>query len=178
MLQQKLEQWLDEETDVEDEPLSFQFLGSQAKTETMDRYRDKDVNYTGVFGDLLSVVTERRGNTQELIPVQEHLNGYAASLQNFVSDITSFSGKIVNEWQKDRDENDRLKSIFKMQQKLLESQQNKITELREENFKLKEIIQEFEKASLHQAVMNRKIDELHSLSGQDSFHGGFGSGKY
>lgn len=173
------ESWLDEDTDTEEEEhLSYQFLGSHGKSEVLDKYRDRDVNYTGMFGDMLSVVTEGRGDMQELVPVQEHLTGYATSLQNFVNDITSFSGKIVNEWQKDREENARLKSLYRMQQKLLESQQSKIIEMREEIFRLKGIIQDYEKAELHRAAMNRKIDELHSLSGQDSFHGGFGPGKY
>jgi len=173
------ERWLDEDADTEEEePLSYQFLGSQGKSEVLDKYRDRDVNYTGMFGDMLSVVTGGRGDMQELVPVQEHLTGYATSLQNFVNDITSFSGKIVNEWQKDREENARLKSLYRMQQKLLESQQSKIIEMREEIFRLKGIIQDYEKAELHRAAMNRKIDELHSLSGQDSFHGGFGSCKY
>lgn len=173
------ENWLDEDSDTEEEePLSYQFLGSRGKPEVIDKYRDRDINYTGMFGDLLSVVTEGRGNMQELVPVQEHLTGYATALQNFVNDINSFSGRLVNEWQKDREENARLKSLYRMQQKLLESQQNKIIEMREEIFRLKGIIQDFEKAQLHRAAMNRKIDELHSLSGQDSFQSEFGSGKY
>lgn len=172
------EKWLDEETNTEEENLSYQFLDSQGKSEVIDKYREKDIDYTGMVGDLLSVVTERKGDMQGLVPVQEHLNGYATSLQNFVNDITSYSGRIVNEWQKDREENERLKSLYRMQQKLLRSQQDKIFEMREEIFRLKGIIQDYEKAELHRAAMNRKIDELHSLSGQDSFHGGFGSDKY
>lgn len=172
------ENWLDEGADAEEELLSYQFLGSQGKSEVVDTYREKEVSYPGMFGDLLSVVSRRRGDMQELIPVQEHLKGYATSLQNFVNDITSFSGKIVNEWQKDREENARLKSLYGMQQKLLEGQQSKIIEMREEIFRLKGIIQDYEKTELHRAAVSRKIDELHSLSGQDSFHGGFGSGKY
>ena len=171
------ESYSDETADSENDNLSFQFM-DQGKADVVDKFRDKEVNYTGVFGDLLAVVSDRQENIQELIPVQEHLTGYAVSLQNFVNDITSYSGKIVNEWQKDREENARLKALYRMQQKLLESQQSKIIEMREEIFRLKGIIQDYEKAELHRAAMSRKIDELHTLSGQDSFHGGFGSGNY
>lgn len=169
------EKYLDEATDSEN--LSFPFL-EHGKTDVVDKYRDKEVNYTGMFGDLLAVVSDRQENMQELMPVQEHLTGYAVSLQNFVNDITNYSGKIVNAWQKDREENARLKALYRMQQKLLDSQQNKIIEMREEIFRLKGIIQDYEKAELHRAAMSRKIDELHTLSGQDSFHGGFSSGNY
>ena len=170
------EKWIEGES-REEETLPYQFCGDQNKSAMTDKYLENEVDYTGMFGGLLSVVTDTREDMTELIPVQEHFNGYALSLQNFINDISNFSGRVVNEWQNDRKENARLKSLYKMQQKILEDQQNKITEMREEIFRLKAVIEDYEKAALHQAAMNRKIDELHSLTGKTAFVE-VGSGKY
>lgn len=161
------EQW-DGET-IPDEDMPTSFPGEQKRSEIVEKYREQDISYSGVFGEILSVVSGRNAKAQELVMVQEHLNGYAGTLQSFVNDIRSFSGNVVNEWQKDREENARLKALYNMQQKLLESQQGKIDEMRTEIFRLNGIIQEYEKVQQHHAEMSRKINELHLMSDESGY---------
>lgn len=161
--------WLDEE-ETEEIRLDSSFYASEDNEDFTDLSNEKEADMASIFGSLLTVVSDRRCEDNALIPVQKHLSGYAVSLQNFVNDITTYSGKIVNEWQKDRDENERLKSLNRLQQKLMEGQQRKMEDMRTEIIRLNAKLQEAEKSEMHRAAISRKISELQSLSLNDSFH--------
>lgn len=172
--------WLDDDIEEEDSaywgmaPKNKGMVTTHPGVDVVDPFRDKEMDYGGLFKNLLSVVTsENKENV--LAPVQEHLSQYAGTLQNFANEITAFSMSLIQKWQNDKDEIQRIKALYELEHHLVIGQQKKINEMRGEIIRLNEKIQDAERAEQQQEIINQKISELQSLSGKKQDSGGYSS---
>ena len=122
------------------------------------------VSFTGMFESLVKVMSIKgRSMDNGVLDVQDNLNKIVAKFQLAITELSAYSTEIIREWEKDKEENERLLALNKLQQKALENQQRRINSLRDENSILLAKIQDANKSEFRKASINKKISELQSL---------------
>lgn len=137
------------------------------KTEVIEPFHENESDFAKVLSGLIAVVSNDDEEKKDVyLSGRERLMQIASGLYSFGNDITACTGEILRDWQRERDESARLKTLCKLQQKFLSSQQQKIDEMRNEIIRLKGKLQDAEKTEMHHAAINEKINELQMLSGK------------
>lgn len=121
-------------------------------------------NIASVFGELYSVMSSKDIEGTSTINVQNKFNGHIAQFQTLVNDITAFSTNLCHEWEKDKEEITKLKTLISLMQKSLIRYQESLYEEREKNNRLMEKIKEAEKLKMHLENQKKKVRELEQLS--------------
>lgn len=117
----------------------------------------KPVQKMDVFEDLIKAMSIKgRGKTCSVLDVQDGFNKLVAQFQVALTELSSYSTEIIREWEKDKDEIERMSSLYSVYQKMIGSQQQRIMEQANEITRLKADIKEFEqKLSNNQAIIDR-----------------------
>jgi len=122
-------------------------------------------NFTGMFESLVKAMSIKgRSMDIEVLDVQDNLNKIIAKFQLVITELSAYSTEIIREWEKDKEENERMMALHNLQQTAIENQQRKINELRNENLRLTSRIQDASKSEIRRAAINKKITELQSLT--------------
>ena len=116
-----------------------------------------------VFNSLLNAMTYRNSNEDDMIAIQNNINQIIAKFQLASTELTSYSNILIREWEKDREEIQRLKTLNKMLQSLLTENQKKMHDLRNENVRLIEKIQAAEQSERSKDMFGKKLMELQEL---------------
>lgn len=126
-------------------------------------------NFTGMFESLVKVMSIKgRSMDNEVLNVQDNLNKIIAKFQLVITELSAYSTEVIREWEKDKEENERIIALHNLQQKAIENLQRKYNELRNENFRLASRMKEVSKSEFRRAAISKKITELQSLaSNQD-----------
>lgn len=162
------EESLKDELDVQ-EKVSEEHVVQTVENETVSNSDGAIVgnnmdNFTGLFESLVKVMSIKgRSMDNGVLDVQDNLNKIVAKFQLAITELSAYSTEIIREWEKDKEENERLLALNKLQQKALENQQRRINSLRDENSILLAKIQDANKSELRRAGINKKLSELQSL---------------
>ncbi len=134
----------------------------QTEVCTEQNLLSREQEVSNIFGNLLTVMSE--DNVKNNISMQNELSKIIASFQTSFNEISTFAYDLIHQWNSDRQEMERLKALFQLQQQVLSSQTMKINELRNLlNQKDNEIRESVQRDIKHEEI-NKKIMELKSLS--------------
>lgn len=140
---------------------------SEISTEQNPMSREQEVS--NIFGNLLTVMSE--DNAKNTISMQNELAQIIANFQTSYNQISTFAYDLIHQWNSDRQEMERLKALFQLQQQVLSSQTMKINELRnlldQKDNEIKKSVQR----ELKQEEISKKIMELKSLSEETTSFG-------
>ena len=129
--------------------------------------REQEVS--NIFGNLLTVMSE--DNAKNTISMQNELAQIIANFQTSYNQMSTFAYDLIHQWNCDRQEMERLKALFQLQQQVLSSQTMKINELRnlldQKDNEIKKSVQR----ELKQEEISKKIMELNSLSEETTSFG-------
>lgn len=117
-----------------------------------------------MFNNLLTVVRLRDSKENSVLEWQEELNKITAEFQMSLSKLSSFSTEMVREWEKDKEEIQRLTAFNEILQKFLANNQSKTNEMRNEIKMLRQKLQEMERSELQQQTISEKVAELNALT--------------
>jgi dsDNA-specific endonuclease/ATPase MutS2 len=98
--------------------------------------------------------------------VQDNINAILAKFQVTVSELTSYATNIVRDWEKDKEEIERLKALNEIQQKVISNQQTKINEMRNQLVRTNEKLQAVKLSEMKSEAIKQKISELDSLASE------------
>lgn len=133
---------------------------SEISTEQNPMSREQEVS--NLFGNLLTVMSE--DSAKNTISMQNELSQIIANFQSSFNEMSTFAYDLIHQWNNDRQEMERLKALFQLQQQVLSSQTMKINELRnlldQKDNEIKKSVQR----ELKQEEISKKIMELKSLS--------------
>lgn len=136
---------------------------------TKTEVKNNTDNYIDMFESLVKAMSIKgRSMDNEVLNVQDNLNKIIAKFQLTITELSAYSTEIIREWEKDKEENERMMALHNLQQKAIENQQKKINELRNENARLTSRIQDVSKSELRRVAINKKITELQSLASDQS----------
>ncbi len=140
---------------------------SEISTEQNSVSREQEVS--NIFGNLLTVMSE--DNAKNTISMQNELAQIIANFQTSFNEMSTFAYDLIYQWNSDRQEMERLKALFQLQQQVLSSQTMKINELRnlleQKDNEIKKSVQR----ELKQEEISKKIMELKSLSEETTSFG-------
>lgn len=133
---------------------------TEISTEQNTMSREQEVS--NIFGNLLTVMSE--DNAKNTISMQNELSQIIANFQTSFNEMSTFAYDLIHQWNSDRQEMERLKALFQLQQQVLSSQTMKINELRnlleQKDNEIKKSVQR----EMKQEEISKKIMELKSLS--------------
>lgn len=119
--------------------------------------------YINLFDDMLTAVSLSRKPDESVNEVRDRLSLLFNNQQNLLSEISSSTTEAFRTWEKDREEIERLRSLYSMLQRVLEQQTQVINELRSDNFRLKNEINNARKTAIQREAINQRIAELGNL---------------
>lgn len=158
---------LPEDTVSEMEPVNetSSYVESAHKhDESAVKVMNSDPGYDEMFNSLITVMTSKVTGESTVKSIEDNLNGIVAKYQLATSELASYSKEILHEIEKKDEEIKKLKALLTIQQKLMSSQQNKISELRSENAHLNTKIINAEKAEMRNEAILQKAKELQNLT--------------
>lgn len=122
-------------------------------------------NPANVFDNLLSVITTGRDMKFESIaPVQENFMDMLQRIEAVSKDLSLYCNNVVREWESDKVQIERLKALYRLQQRILASQQEKINNMNDEIVRLQSIVRNAERSEMRREQINQKISELQNLA--------------
>lgn len=143
-----------------------------------EEHHNKVSGYEDVVGNLLTVMTHKNRNENEIRNAQENMNKNLAKFQNYHNEIAAYVTEIIRAWEKDKEENVRLQALLEIQQKILSNQQMKINELRNENVQLNERILVATRAEMQLQAIGQKLAEYQApTEDMRNYNSAFLSGK-
>lgn len=122
-----------------------------------------------MLNNLLTVVRCRDSQTNSVLEWQESLNKITAEFQLSLSRLSNFSTEMVREWEKDKEEIQRLTAFNEILQKFLANNQAKTNEMRNEIKMLQQKVQAMERSELQQQTISEKVAELNALTSKLPF---------
>ena len=137
-------------------------VDSASDVEIEDSHKN-EFGYVELFDNLLAVMSYRGSEEQSITGVQNEMNKILAKFQLATTEMSTYAVEIFKAWEKDKDEIKKLKSLYNMQQNLLANQQRKINEQKADIIKLRNRINESEKADIQRESLNHKLLEIQGL---------------
>lgn len=119
--------------------------------------------YVEVFDKLLSVMSGKGTDDISIAGVQNDMNKVLAKFQIATTEMSTLVVEMLKNWEKDKDEIKKMKSLYSIQQNLLASQQQTIRSLKLDIVKLKRKLSETEKSDLQRISLNNKLLEIQGL---------------
>jgi hypothetical protein len=119
---------------------------------------NKEPEYAEMFSNLLTIMTDKHND--ERFDIQ-------GEVQSHISEISVLFSTIFRMWNSDKDEMERLEALYKLQQKILCSQQKKINEMKNTITKLQYQLNEAGKMDIKRDEIRKKIAEVQSLMSPD-----------
>lgn len=120
-----------------------------------------------VFDNLINVITTGRPDQRDIDAIQTEFDSFIIELQEYVRRLSVFMNNITREWSDDKVENERLKSLYAIEQQLLTNQSKKIMDLEAEIAGLNNKVRDAERTELRREAISRKLSELQSLTGKE-----------
>lgn len=136
----------------------------EAENAALVEKNTSDNGYVGLFDDILTAVSLSRKPDASVNEVKDQFTMMFNNHQNIVAEISASVTETFRAWEKDREEIERLRSLYSMLQHVLERQTQTINELRVENFRLSNQLEEAKKVAIRREAIDRKIAELESLA--------------
>ena len=132
-----------------------------------------------MINNILTVLTFQDENEMDIINgIQTSFMNFNDRLQSFTSDLSVFSTDVINHLKKNEEDLRRLRAMISINQKLLSSKQREINELRMENERLNNKINDFQLSGMKQDALKEKINELSKLASNFELSEGFNSSIY
>lgn len=119
--------------------------------------------YVEMFDNLLSVMSYKGTEETSIAGVQNEMNKVLAKFQLATTEMSTLVVEMLKNWEKDKDELKKMKSLYSIQQNLLASQQHTISNLKMDIVKLKNRLSETEKSDLQRISLNNKLLEIQGL---------------
>lgn len=120
---------------------------------------NRDPEYAELFGSLLTVMTDKRNDER---------SDMQGKVQNHLTELSVLFSSVFQTWGSDREEMERLEALYKLQQKVLFSQQKKINEMRNIISNLQFQLNEAGKMDIKREELKKKLSEVQSLISSDS----------
>ena len=127
---------------------------------------ENNLDVPGVFSNLLTIVQFRNKESNSILENQEIINKIMAEFQLSLSKLSTFSTDMVREWEKDKEEIQKLTACNELLQKFLTSNQNTINKLKAENKMLLQKLQNYERNEIQQETIRQKVAELDKLTSE------------
>lgn len=127
---------------------------------------ENGIDVPGVFSNLLTIVQFRNMESNSILENQEIINKIMAEFQLSLSKLSTFSTDMVREWEKDKEEIQKLTACNELLQKFLASNQNTINKLKTENKMLLQKLQNYERNEIQQETIRQKVAELDKLTSE------------
>ena len=153
-----------EQADERDQEEVVTAVKEEPRKVVIEQSQPEEPGYAEVFGSLISVLNTKNDEFDAVHTASSKLNKMAANFQLATSEFAAYSSDIIHEMETDKKENERLTALISLQQKIMNSQQNKINELRNEIVKLNYKIQEAEKTENQRDAINQKLSELANMT--------------
>lgn len=115
---------------------------------------NREPEYADMFNDILNIMSDKHDD--ERFSLQE-------KMQNSMSEFSVMLSTVFRLWDNDRKELDRLASLYKLQQRVLYTQQKKINEMRYDIENLQFRLNEAGKNEAKREEMKKKISEMQEL---------------
>lgn len=128
--------------------------------------QENNIDVPGVFSNLLTIVQFRNKESNSTLENQEIINKIMAEFQLSLSKLSTFSTDMVREWEKDKEEIQKLTACNELLQKFLASNQNTINKLKTENKMLLQQLQNYERNEMQQETIRQKVAELGKLTSE------------
>lgn len=126
---------------------------------------NEDMGVVSVFGDLLAVMAiDKRGEEDRVVHIQKRFDETLSALRRAVDDINSFFGDIIHGWDTDKEAILRLKAIYNIQQRVLSSQHQKLSEADKEICRLNAALRDAEKREFYYEAINKKVRDIQTLT--------------
>lgn len=126
--------------------------------------QDENSEMADMFKNLLTVMTYcNRDTGDSVLNIQDNINAILAKFQLAMSEMTSYSTNIVRDWEKDKEEIERLKALNEIQQKVIRNQQTKMNEMRSQLVRTNENLQALKLSEIRSEALKQKISELDTL---------------
>ena len=119
--------------------------------------------FVGLFDDILTAVSMNRKPDESVNEVRDRFTLMYNNLQKLLTEFSAATTESFRAWEKDREEIERLRSLYSMLQRVLEQQTQVINELRSENYRLKEQLDSAQKTAIQREAINQRIQELGNL---------------
>jgi len=130
---------------------------------------ENGIDVPGVFSNLLTIVQFRNMESNSILENQEIINKIMAEFQLSLSKLSTFSTNMVREWEKDKEEIQKLTAYNALLQKVLASNQNTINKLKSENNMLLQQLQNYERNEMQQETIRQKVAELGKLTSESPY---------
>lgn len=127
-------------------------------------HENGESGYAEMFNSLITVMNKKDGTDDEVHSVDENFKKIVAKFQLATSELIAYASEVVHAMECKKEENERLNALLTIQQRVLSSQQDKISELRIQITHLNVRIQNAEKTEMRREAINQKINELQNLT--------------
>lgn len=126
---------------------------------------NREPEYAEMFNNLLTIMTDK--HEDDKFDLQD-------KVQKNISELSSMFNDIFRLWDSDKNEMHRLEALYKLQQKILYTQQQKINEMRNTITRLQYQLNEADKKDMKRVEIQKKITEMQSLMSSDTEQIGIG----
>lgn len=163
-IQEKIAEWQPKEEHCDSTTVESEVVVDNPDAE-YDCENTNGSGYADMLSSIVNVMSYKDSHMDHsAIGIQDNFNKIIAKFQLAVTEISAYSAEVTHAVETDRAENERLRAMLELQQKILNGQQQKINEQKGEIIRLKSIIQDAEKAQMQREEINNKISELQALT--------------
>lgn len=138
-------------------------LANYEQTAVVEESKGED-GYVGLFDDILTAVSLSRKPDASVNEMRDQFSSKFNALQGIITDISGSTAEVFRVWEKNREEIERLRSLYSMLQHVLEKQTCTINEQRLEIMQLTDQLEEAKKTAIRREAIDRKIFELENLA--------------
>lgn len=138
-------------------PVPTQSVDTVEKNEETQIVTGREPAFAEMFEDLATIMGSNTRGDDDALKMQDDFNKALTSIQTLAIEI-------FREWGKDKDTIARMNALHNVYQRLLNGQQTKINEMRNEITRLRHQIREAERTAMKHEAINQKILELQELS--------------
>lgn len=127
----------------------------------------KEPDVSHIFDNILTVMSKDDANASSL-SMQNKLSSMLSNLQDNITELSNFAYEMIHNWNNERQEMERMRALFQLQQQVLASQSTKLNEMRNLLNQKDEEIRESMQRDMEHEELAKKIAELNSLSEKTS----------
>ena len=166
---QKIEEYEEPVSKEEEEKVSSVEMSSEKalliepETVKIEPQR-RETGYEEVVANLMTVMAHRNCDEEPILLAQENVSKILAKFQSSFNEMSICTTEIIRDWEKEKENCERLQALLEIQQKMMNSQQYTINKLRNENAQLNERIQEAARAEMQIRDIKKQLAKFQSLS--------------
>lgn len=163
-IHEKISEWLPKEEHCDCATVESEVVVDNPDEE-YDRDNTDESGYADMLSSIVNVMSYKDSHMDHsAIGIQENFNRIIAKFQLIVTELSAYSSQATHAVEEQRAENERLRAMLDLHQKILSGQQQKINEQKSEIIRLKSVIQDEEKSRMQREEINNKISELQALT--------------